>query len=289
MKPRPNFFRISKTQQKGLILLISILIGVEILLFFTTHNTPNLNTNGSSDWKVFQAQIDSLKNIQKQKDTLKIYPFNPNYITSYRGYVLGLSPQEIQRMMDYRKQNKFVNSPREFQKITQISDSLLQVVSPYLKFPKWTSKPKKQYTTKPLIKKSLNEATAEDLKKVYGIGSVLADRIIQFRNVIGGFIVTDQLRDVYGLEDATIINVLTNFEIKHTPKHQRLNINTASIDELNTAPYITYSIAREIVIFRTKKGKINAFEEIDHLDGITPKIRKRIPLYLYIDNGGEYE
>lgn len=289
MKPRPNFFRISKTQQKGLILLISILIGVEILLLFTTDNTPNLNTNGSSDWKVFQTQIDSLKNIQKQKDTLKIYPFNPNYITSYRGYVLGLSPQEIQRIVDYRKQNKFVNSPREFQKITQISDSLLQAVSPYLKFPKWTSKPKKQYTTKPLIKKSLNEATAEDLKKVYGIGSVLADRIIQFRNVIGGFMVTDQLHDVYGLEDATIINVLTNFEIKHTPKLQRLNINTASIDELNTAPYITYSIAREIVIFRTKKGNINTFEEITHLDGITPKIRKRIPLYLYIDNGGEYE
>jgi hypothetical protein len=46
-----------------------------------------------------------------------------------------MSVQEID-LMEYRKGNKYVNSPKEFQAVTQVSDSLLNV-SPYFKFPDW--------------------------------------------------------------------------------------------------------------------------------------------------------
>lgn len=284
MKPRSNFFRISKQQQRGLLLLILIVLAVEILLLYKTENFPSQSNKNAQDWKRFQNQIDSLKSIQKQKESITIYPFNPNYLTQYRGYILGLSPQEVQRMIDFRKQKKFVNTAKEFQRITQISDSLLEHVSPYLKFPKWVSKSNKKFVAKPLIKKPLNTATAEDLKKVYGVGNVLADRIIQFRNVIGGFVLADQLGDVYGLEDATIINILTKFEIKNPPTIQKININTASIDELDEVPYMTYSMARDVVIYRSQHGNITSFEEIQQLEGFSIKKTKRIALYLYIDN-----
>lgn len=284
MKPRPNFFRISKTQQRGLILLILIVLVVEILLLYKSKSDPSQTNDTSQDWKVFQAQIDSLKSIQAQKEAITIYPFNPNFLTKYRGYVLGMSPQEVQRMIDFRKQKKFVNTAKEFQRITQISDSLLAHISPYLKFPKWVTASKQKFVAKPLIKKPLNTATAEDLKKVYGVGNVLADRIIQFRNVIGGFVIADQLQDVFGLEDATIINILSKFEVKNPPNLPKININTASINELNEVPYITYSMAREIVVYRSQHGNFNSFEEIEQLEGFYSKKTKRIALYLYLEN-----
>ena len=213
--------QVSKTQQRGLILLILIVLIVEILLLYKSKSDPSQTNDTSQDWKVFQAQIDSLKSIQAQKEAITIYPFNPNFLTKYRGYVLGMSPQEVQRMIDFRKQKKFVNTAKEFQRITQISDSLLAHISPYLKFPKWVKASKQKFVAKPLIKKPLNTATAEDLKKVYGVGNVLADRIIQFRNVIGGFVIADQLQDVFGLEDATIINILSKFEVKIHPIFQK--------------------------------------------------------------------
>ena len=40
-----------------------------------------------------------------KKDT--IYPFNPNFISDYKGYKLGMSIQEIDRLHQYRAQNKY--------------------------------------------------------------------------------------------------------------------------------------------------------------------------------------
>jgi hypothetical protein len=47
-----------------------------------------------------------------------------------------MSVQEIDRLLEYRKGNKYVK-PKEFQAVTQVSDSLLNVIAPYFKFPDW--------------------------------------------------------------------------------------------------------------------------------------------------------
>jgi hypothetical protein len=43
-----------------------------------------------------QSKIDSIKD-QSQNTLLKVYPFNPNFITDFKGYKLGMSVQEIDR------------------------------------------------------------------------------------------------------------------------------------------------------------------------------------------------
>ncbi len=71
--------------------------------------------------------MDSLKNHQP-KASLKIYPFNPNYMTDYKGYTLGLSTAELDRLFVFRKKGNFVNSAKDFQTVTQVSDSLLNEI-----------------------------------------------------------------------------------------------------------------------------------------------------------------
>ena len=53
-----------------------------------------------------------------------------------------MSSEEIDRLLDYRKQNKWINSKEEFKKVTKVSDSLLDQISSYFKFPDWVANPK---------------------------------------------------------------------------------------------------------------------------------------------------
>ena len=64
-----------------------------------------------------------------------MYPFNPNYISDYKGYQLGMNVDEIDRLLAHREQSLYVNSAKEFQTITKISDSLLQKISSFFNFP----------------------------------------------------------------------------------------------------------------------------------------------------------
>ena len=73
------------------------------------------------------------------KDSSKespLHPFNPNYLTDYRAYRLGLPLSVVDAIKDHRSQNRWINTVTEFQQLTQISDSTLLRIRPFLTFPK---------------------------------------------------------------------------------------------------------------------------------------------------------
>jgi hypothetical protein len=119
---------------------------------------PSIENSEDSEkqkWISLQSKVDSLK-VEKQNYIPKIYPFNPNFITDYKGSKLGMSVAEIDRLLNFRKTNQYVNSASEFQKVTQVSDSLLNTISPYFKFPDWVNKGKNN-KFKPFEKKTVKK------------------------------------------------------------------------------------------------------------------------------------
>lgn len=242
-----------------------------------------------------QAQIDELKKKALQKDTIKIYPFNPNFITDYKGYTIGMSVDEIDRLHNFRNTEKYVNSAKEFQIVTKISDSLLNAISPYFKFPEWTQKSKQYSSRKPsyidtessspseeLVEdiSDLNSATAEDLRSINGIGEKLSARIIKFRDRLGGFLVNEQLYDVYGLEPEVVERTLKRFKVINRPKIEKININSASAETLSNLIYIQKDVAHNIVGYRNANGRIDSFEELSQIENFPSTKIERIALYL---------
>ena len=75
-----------------------------------------------------QKLIDSMAGAQSTRSEDRIRTFNPNFISDFRGYLLGMNPEEIDRLYRYREKGQFINSAKEFQNITKISDSLLNRV-----------------------------------------------------------------------------------------------------------------------------------------------------------------
>ncbi|POY38153.1 hypothetical protein C3L50_12870 [Flavobacterium alvei] len=285
-----SFFKFSREQRTGVFLLFGIIIIFQILYFLVDFSSVSKDSLEKEKWLSLQSQIDSLK--QEKLDYVpKIYPFNPNFITDYKGYKLGMSVPEIDRLLAFRKQNKYVNSPKEFQAVTKVSDSLLNAISPYFKFPDWVNNKKefntyKKFAYTAFAKKEkmevidINQATQEDLIKIYGIGEAISMRILKFKESLGGFVSMEQMNDIWGLSPEVIQNLNTHFKVSTLPNIKKIDINNASIKELSLFPYFKYPISKNIVTFRSMNGDIKNIQDLTKIKGLSIDKANIIALYL---------
>ena len=283
-----SYFRLAKQQRNGIFLLFLLIIVTQLGYFFWISNQQTRTDSSNHEWLGMQLVIDSLKNSDNNTKPV-IYPFNPNFITDYKGYKLGMSVKELEKLFAFRKQNKYVNSVKEFQTVTGVSDSLLNAISPYFKFPDWVNQPKKEYNSytnnrvdnkKAIVKIDINQATQEDLIKVYGIGPALSERILKNKESLGGFVSMEQMQFIWGLSPEVIENLNKHFTVTSEPKINKIDINNASIKELAKFPYFNYSIAKEIVTHRSMNGEIKNIEDLTKIKGLTSEKIKIIALYL---------
>lgn len=268
-------------------MFFGIIILVQGIYFFYDFTAKETIDKEQSKWLAHQSTIDSLKlNNKNYKPT--IYPFNPNFITDFKGYKLGMSVEEIDRLLAYRAQNKFVNSAAEFQAVTKVSDSLLKAISPYFKFPDWVNNNKynlqefaKNDFSKPgkIIVLDINQATKEDLMKVYGIGDKISDRILEQKDKYGAFVSMEQMDYIWGLSPEVLEKLKSSFAVKSVTNCKKININNASVKELTQFPFFRYQLAKDIVVFRTMKGDIK-IEDLTKIKGFPLEKIKIIALYL---------
>lgn len=282
---KQSHFKFNKQERSGIFFLLLIIFVLQGTYYYVKAQPFSGNSKVAVNTLV-QSRLDSLKN-SIAKDSLKLFPFNPNYITDYKGYALGMSKEEVDRLLAYRAADKFVNSAEEFQEITKISDSLIAKIAPYFKFPDWVSQSRKfQKTNKStqkeiaIVPRDLNSATVEELRTVRGIGETLSNRIIKFRDRLGGFLVNEQLYDVYGLEPEVVKRALEKFQVIDAPKIEKTNINTASEEQLSQLIYIDYNLAKEIISYRETNGTFTTLDELKGLKSFPAGRIERIKLYL---------
>jgi len=280
---KQSHFRFNKQERSGIFFLLLIVIVLQGGYYYVKAKPSQTETSFALNTEE-QDKIDSLRN-HRSEASVKMYPFNPNYLTDYKGYTLGLTTDELDRLFAFREQGRFVNSVNEFQAVTKVSDSLLGVLSPYFKFPDWVTKNQSIKNTASKLKtaikvKDLNTASAEDLKSIYGIGETLSNRIVKFRDRLGGFLVNEQLYDVYGLKPEVVEKALLEFQVLDVPSINKININKASAAELSQLIYISKSLAFDIVAYRDKEGAYQSFKELSNIDKFPTEKLDRIALYL---------
>lgn len=291
MNKLKSHFVFTKKQQNGILLLLILVLVVQCVYYFIDLPSKEYKEDGIK-LAAFEKELDSLRLLAIESRKPKRYPFNPNFITDYKGYTLGMTNEEIDRLLDFRKQNKWINSKEQFQKVTQVSDPLLAEISPYFKFPDWVINPKtKTYSNTKSYKSSkpksfeekidLNTATKTQLRRVNGIGDALSSRIIKYRNKFsGGFIADVQLQDVYGLSPEVIERVKEQFTVKTPRQINKVDLNSASIEQLVTIQYIDYELAYEIINQRTLREGFKSFDELTKVKDFPIEKIEIIKLYL---------
>lgn len=285
------YFKFTKQQRTGIFLLFAVIIVLQAVYFFADFSFPEKSFPEKEQWMSLQSEIDSMKFL-KSNEKPKVYSFNPNFITDYKGYKLGMSVKEIDRLLAFRKENKYVGSAKEFQDVTKISDSLLNVIAPLFKFPDWIeNKPifkteRKEFVKKEFAKKEkivvldINQATQEDLIKIYGIGEALSARILKQKEILGCFVSMEQMNDVWGLSPEVVIELNSHFKVIIPPNFKKIAINEASLKELSQFSYFRYALAKQIVTYRSMNGNINNIEDLSKIKGFPVDKAKIISLYL---------
>ena len=283
-----SHFLFDKRKRSGILLLCTLIIGVLSFLFWYTPKKESIiSTEEAIRVAHFQRKIDSLKQIEQERRKPKIYPFNPNFITDYRGYTLGMTIEEIDRLKRFRKSDKWVNSVADFKRVTQVSDSLLAEISPYFKFPDWVTNPKtvksgnakKKWKT-PEEKKDLNKISFEALMQLEGMEAEAAHKIIKHHKKLRGYLIDKQIYDVYGVPTKFKRKVLNQYTVKTKPTITLLDVNTSTASDLSTVPLLNFDLAKEIVDYRILREGIKSLEELKDLEGMTDYKFERIRLYL---------
>ncbi len=217
-----SHFWYNKRQRNGILFLLLLIVLLQVFYTFFNFYSEELQDENNPELVAFQQEIDSLKAVEIERRKPKIYPFNPNYITDFKGEQLGMSLKEIDRLHNFRKQNKFVNSVREFQQLTKISDSLLRKISPYFKFPDWVvarnNRIQKQFKKQQnsiqniakelngadeaskekevIIKVNVNTATFKEVLRIPNIDYELCKKIFEYRDEVAEFQDISELKNI---------------------------------------------------------------------------------------------
>lgn len=286
-----SHFFYDRQKRSGILVFIG-LISILMSVSFWYEPTQDIAISEEEHLEVlaFQKQIDSLKAVALENKKPKRYPFNPNYITDYKGYTLGMSVEEVDRLHRFRESGQWINSISDFKKVTKVSDSLLATISPYFKFPDWITnpKPKKTYSAKPKWKtyeqkKDLNKVTLDALLAIESLDEVTADKILRHIQKIGGYQIDNQLYDVYGVTTKQKRAILNEFTVKEKPVVQYMDVNSANASDLSTIPLLNFDLAKEIVDYRILHEGIKSLDELLVLDGMTDYKLARIKLYLSVE------
>src|SRR5690606_7557457 len=106
------------------------------------------------------------------------------------------------------------------------------------------------------------------LKALPGIGSKLANRIVSFREKLGGFYSIEQLREVYGIRDSVFDKLVRYLKLEN-PETKKINLNKATLDKMKAHPYIRFQFAKAIVAYRDEHGDFSSLDGLRAVRAVT--------------------
>lgn len=227
------------------------------------------------------------KNYYARKEKVELFYFDPNTLDEKGWRKLGVRDKTITTIKNYVSKGGKFYKPEDIGKIWGLPKEDAKRLVPFVKIQRNDAN---NYAEKKLYEKpkyvasiiDVNTADTTMLIALPGIGSKLSQRIISFREKLGGFYNIEQIGETYGLPDSTFQKIKPRFSIDNPSLHQ-ININTASLDEMKIHPYLRYAIANAIVQYRVQHGSYVSVEDIKKIMLVTDDIFNKASPYLKVD------
>jgi competence protein ComEA len=276
-----EIFSFSRGERNGLLVMVSIIVVLIVLRlglpFFVHPPVSGLYT--SADMKEFADSVqevdayrtDTIPEIPEQLETTELFPFDPNTTGREELIKLGFTSFQASNITKYIEKGGRFLQREDLKRVYGISNEQYTRFEPFIRIvPQMNTgdsshsnkRPLFHFRTKELpLHIELNSADSSLLVALNGIGPTLAGRIIKYREKLGGFCRTEQLQEIYGMSEE-IIELIKPFITVDSVKIHPINLNTASLKELEDHPYLDRYQAQAIIKYRQLRTKFLKVEEV---------------------------
>jgi competence ComEA-like helix-hairpin-helix protein len=289
-----DFFGFPRSQVNGFLVLLTLLI----VVIFSEPAWHWWVTQRDHDRSTDRATLDSLLALWDAIDTidipapvLKPFYFDPNKSTEDQFVALGFSQRLASRIIRYREKGGKFRVKSDVLKIYGVDTAFYHQIHSFITLPQIVQRPPKierKFTHKATVKPremrpifDLNKADTSALKAINGIGDKLSLRILKYRDILGGFVSMDQLKNVYGLDSLVMKRLIEASVIEDGFVPAKLDINHATENELSAHPYIN-RMAKVIVSYRFQHGDFKTVEDIRKVIKVDEKNFQRLAPYLEV-------
>lgn len=291
-----EYFYYTRSERNGALVLIFICLFLFAIPSFYPLIFPQKE---SMDFSAFQEMLPSPSSVAEKAglhstsrnapamQEVSLFKFDPNTATKEELVRLGLLPRVAQTVLNYRSKGGKFHKKEDLKKIYGLSEEEYAELEPWIriapsvpaksaspraalvnerkdtaavvttKTKAWKSYPAK-YLPPPEI--DINQATPEEWQLLRGIGPGYSKRIVNFRNKLGGFYTIEQVADTYGLPDSTFKKIKPYLRL--SPIFRKININTATLQELKMHPYLSNFQATVLFNYRRQHGNFNNMESL---------------------------
>ena len=314
-----DYLTFTRKEQIGIMVLLLIIISIFLPAFYSSYRGGTKREIPDTTWmvavrKLEQKHASNEKNISDENDSNlnayqydrskpnchnnkpagELFYFDPNSLSKSGWQKLGLRDKTIGIIQNYLAKGGHFKNPEDLQRIYGLHKDDYERLAPYVKIETLSAKNINNAFTETrnfagnktdfrntlrYASIDINAADTADFINLPGIGSKLATRIVNFRNKLGGFYTIEQVKETFGLPDSTFQKVKQYLKLENS-SIRKININTASIDELKAHPYIRYNIANPIIAYRNEHGSFSSIEDLKKIMIITDEVYKKIAPYL---------
>jgi len=135
---------------------------------------------------------------------------------------------------------------------------------------------KTQYT---IVKLELNLCDSTEVVVVPQFGNKRAQKLVEYRENLGGFYSFEQVKEVYILQNIDI-ELLQKYFTLNVSLIRKIKINTATYKELVAHPYIDSYLAKLIINHREKKGNFTSIEEVQMATNAYQELIDKLRYYI---------
>ncbi|OZI06462.1 transporter [Siphonobacter sp. BAB-5385] len=305
-----NYFGFSRTESRGFLVLLCLLIILLISPFVLDFFPDSVqDSQDAQKLDTLMAQLEVQSETQKaysehdsrdynhspdkrlSKPT-RLFAFDPNTITSEQWQELGVARWMAERIVKYRSKGGVFRKKEDLLRIYDFPEEQYRQLEAYIRLPATPtsfSNPTLKSSTETRSTPSkadrttftfqLNEADTTDFKKVYGIGSKLALRIIKFRESLGGFVNENQLREVWGLDSTVVQELLKHGRLTGPGSVRKIKINEVSLEQFRH-PYLKPYVAKAILAYRQQHGDFQSAADLKAVKLLDEGTLKKLEPYL---------
>ena len=302
-----DWFDWSKQEQRGIVVLCSIialLIIYNLSLRFVDSRSNNAGTSGIHFLAI--SADSTMQNAQSEATTEKhreLFPFNPNTLDDDGWKRLGFLEGQIKSIRKFLGKGGTFRKPADVARMFVISEVEFDRIFPFLIFTDegqerkakasnsavidTTGNPNAYFNKPGYVKKSktmvveLNSADTTDLKQLYGIGSYLAAKIVEYGRKLGGYNRVEQLTEIYRFSPEKLDTLRANFVVDISLV-TKLDINAVGLEQLLSHPYFTSAQAKALLAYRDRHGMFATVDDIRKCVLIDDKTFEKVVEYLEV-------